>query len=326
MSGPLIIAVPSKGRLKEQVDGWLGDCGIPLQVSGGARGYVADIKGLPGVQVRLLSAGDIAEALDSGEVHLGVTGEDLLRERGPDVDRRVLLLRPLGFGRADLVVAAPKSWLDVDTMVDLEDVAHEHLARTGRRMRVATKYVVQTRTFFARHGVADYRITESSGATEGAPTTGAAELVVDITTTGATLAANGLKVLSDGLILKSQAQLAASLTADWDPARQIQAESLLRVVEARANALRSATLTWPATGDAREAAVVDALVGSGASRRPHGLLLDAADVAAAAAALTRAGLGPVTAARPDFVYEVASPAYDALSVRISTFESKKDRV
>lgn len=318
MSGPLIIAVPSKGRLKEQVDGWLADCGMPLQVSGGSRGYVASLKGLPGAQVRLLSAGDIAEALDSGEVHLGVTGEDLLRERGPDVDRRVLLLRPLGFGRADLVVAAPKSWLDVDTMADLEDVAHEHLARTGRRMRVATKYVVQTRTFFARHGVADYRITESGGATEGAPATGAAELVVDITTTGATLAANGLKVLSDGLILKSQAQLTASLTATWDPAQLAQAEQLLRAVEARANALRSATLIWPATGEDREAAVVDGLVAAGASRRPNGLLLDAGEVAGAAAALTAAGLGPVTASRPDFVFEVVSPAYDALRSRLLT--------
>jgi len=91
-------------------------------MAGGARGYVAELKGLPGAQVRLLSAGDIAEALDSGEVHLGVTGEDLLRERGADVDRRVLMLRPLGFGRADLVVAVPKSWLDVDVMADLEDV------------------------------------------------------------------------------------------------------------------------------------------------------------------------------------------------------------
>ncbi|HKR86787.1 MAG TPA: ATP phosphoribosyltransferase [Phenylobacterium sp.] len=318
MSGPLIIAVPSKGRLKEQVDGWLSDCGLSLSVSGGARGYVADLKGLPGAQVRLLSAGDIAEALDVGEVHLGVTGEDLLRERGPDVDRRVMLLRPLGFGRADLVVAAPKSWLDVDTMADLEDVAHEHLARTGRRMRVATKYLVQTRTFFARHGVADYRITESSGATEGAPATGAAELVVDITTTGATLAANGLKVLADGLILRSQAQLAASLTAPWDAKRLAAAERLLRLVEARANALRSATLTWPATGDACEGAVVDALVAAGASRRPYGLLLDAAEVATAAAALTAAGLGPVTASRPDFVFEVVSPAYDALRGRTLT--------
>jgi ATP phosphoribosyltransferase len=322
VSGPLIIAVPSKGRLKEQVDAWLGDCGVPLQVSGGARGYVASLKGLPGAQVRLLSAGDIAEALDSGEVHLGVTGEDLLRERGPDVDRRVMLLRPLGFGRADLVVAAPKSWLDVDTMADLEDVAHEHLQRTGRRMRVATKYLVQTRGFFARHGVADYRITESSGATEGAPATGAAELVVDITTTGATLAANGLKVLSDGVILKSQAQLAASLAAAWSAEQLAQAERLLRVVEARANALRSATLIWPSTGDACEQAVIETLVTAGASRRPNGLLLDAQDVARAAAELTAVNVGPVTASRPDFVFEVVSPAFDALRGRISTKMSK----
>jgi ATP phosphoribosyltransferase len=267
--------------------------------------------------VRLLSAGAIAEALDSGEVHMGVTGEDLLRERGPDIDLRVMLLRPLGFGRADLVVAAPKSWLDVDTMADLEDVAHEHLARTGRRMRVATKYLVQTRTFFARHGVADYRITESSGATEGAPATGAAELVVDITTTGATLAANGLKVLADGVILKSEAQLAASLTAAWSEGRLAAAERLLRAVEARANALRSATLSWP-SADGREEAAVQALVAAGASRRPDGLLLDAQDLAKAAAALTAAGLGPVTASRPDFVFEVASPAYDTLRERVLT--------
>ena len=313
--GPLVFAIPSKGRLKEQVEEWLADCGLDLAVSGGQRGYLASLKGVAGAQVRLLSAADIADALSSGEVHLGVTGEDLLREGG-ELDGRVRLLRPLGFGRADLVVAAPKSWLDVDTMVDLEDVAHEHLARTGRRLRVATKYLAQTRAFFARHGVADYRIVESGGATEGAPATGAAELVVDITTTGATLAANGLKVLSDGLILKSQAQLAASLTADWNQTRLAQAERMLRVVEARANALRSATLTWPAAGDAREAAVVDALVASGASRRPHGLLLDAAEVAAAAAALTQAGLGPVTAARPDFVYEVVSPSFEALRAHI----------
>jgi hypothetical protein len=128
-------------------------------------------------------------------------------------------MQALGFGRADLVVAAPKSWIDVTTMADVDEVAHLFLARTGRRLRVATKYLTQTRAFFARHGIIDYRIVESGGATEGAPAAGAAELITDITTTGATLAANGLKVLADGLILSSQAQLAASLAADWDAAR-----------------------------------------------------------------------------------------------------------
>ena len=315
MSDDLIFAIPSKGRLKEQVEAWLADCGVPLKISGGARGYLASLKGAPGVQVRLLSAADIAEALSAGEIHFGVTGEDLLRETGPDLGERVLLLRALGFGRADLVVAAPRSWLDVDGMADLEEVAHDYLARTGRRMRVATKYLAQTRAFFARHGVVDYRITESGGATEGAPAAGAAELVVDITTTGATLAANGLKILSDGVILKSQAQLSASLKAAWTPAQLKAAEALLRVVEARAAALTSATLVWPQAGDAAEAKVVESLAAMGASRRPSGLLVDADRISEASLILAAAGLGPVTAARPDFVFNVGCPPYEALKSR-----------
>ena len=314
MSEPLIIAVPSKGRLKEQVEEWLADCGLKLSVSGGARGYMAEIKGLAGAQVRLLSAGDIAEALDSGEVHLGITGEDLLRERGGDLDSRALLLRALGFGRADLVVAVPKSWLDVDTMADLEEVAHDVLARTGRRMRVATKYLVQTRAFFARHGVADYRITESSGATEGAPAAGAAELIVDITTTGATLVANGLKILGDGVILKSQAQLAASLRATWSDSQLAVAEHLLRVIEARATAHDSATLVWPdSEGD--EALIGD-LVAAGATRRPNGVLAPVDRIAAISTLLTARGRGPVTASRPDFVFETSCGPYEALAQRV----------
>lgn len=315
MSEPLILAVPSKGRLKEQVDEWLADCGLKLSVAGGSRGYMADLKGVTGIQVRLLSAGDIAEALDLGEVHLGVTGEDLLRERGGDVDARVLLLRALGFGRADLVVAVPKSWIDVEAMADLEEVGHDLLARSGRRMRVATKYLVQTRAFFARHGVADYRITESGGATEGAPAAGSAELVVDITTTGATLQANGLKILRDGVILKSQAQLAASLGIRWNPEQLAAAERLLRILEARAAAKESAMLTWPADPH-REAAIVDALVARGASRRPNGLLTPAGWVSEASMSLAAAGIGPVTASRPDFVYETGCAAASALRERV----------
>ncbi len=313
MSEPLILAIPSKGRLKEQVEEWLYDCGLKLSVAGGARGYMAELKGVAGVQVRLLSAGDIAEALDTGEAHLGVTGEDLLRERGGDLDSRVLLLRALGFGRADLVVAVPKSWLDVETMADLEEVAHDVLARSGRRMRVATKYLAQTRAFFARHGVADYRITESNGATEGAPAAGAAELVVDITTTGATLVANGLKVLSDGTILRSQAQLAAALRADWGAGQLKAAEQLLRILEARATAHESATLVWPPGKN--DEALVEALVADGAVRRPNGLLAPVEKIARVAEILTAAGLGPVTASRPDFVFDTGCPAFEALQAR-----------
>ena len=143
-------------------------------------------------------------------VHLGVTGEDLVRESIADADKRVLLIDNLGFGSANVVVAVPQAWIDVRTMADLDDVTTGFRAQHNRRMRVATKYINLTRDFFASHGVVDYRIVESAGATEGAPAVGTAEMIVDITTTGATLAANGLKVLDDGVILRSQANLVAS--------------------------------------------------------------------------------------------------------------------
>jgi ATP phosphoribosyltransferase len=315
MSAPMIFAIPSKGRLKDQVEAWLAECGFRLEMAGGSRGYSAELSGLPGVSVRLLSAGDIAAGLDSGELHLGVTGEDLLRERGEDMDARVMLLRALGFGRADLVVTAPKSWLDVDTMADVDEVGHAHLAKTGRRLRVATKYVTQTRAFFARHGVADYRIVESSGATEGAPAAGAAELVVDITTTGATLAANGLKILSDGVILKSQAQLTASLITPWTDGQVDSLARLLSVVEAKGRAARLATLVWPAEQDAAGQAAVAPFVGQGA-RRANGALLATADLFEAAAALGAAGVEPVTVSRPDYVFESRSAVLDKLRQRL----------
>ena len=168
----------------------------------------------------LLSASEIASSLISGDVHLGVTGEDLLREQAPELAGRIHLIKPLGFGFANVVVAVPQYWIDVSTMADLDDVCAAFAQKHRRRLRVATKYVQLTRSFFAHMGISDYRIVESAGATEGAPAAGTAEAIVDITTTGATLAANGLKILEDGTILESQAQLAASLTADWNEAKR----------------------------------------------------------------------------------------------------------
>jgi ATP phosphoribosyltransferase len=314
--GPLILAIPSKGRLKEQAEDWLADCGLPVRQVGGERGYAARLDGLPEVEVRLVSTAEIATALYAGEVHLGVTGEDLLRELSSDLGG-VMLIQALGFGRADLVVAAPRSWIDVETMADVDEVAHLFLARTGRRLRVATKYLTQTRAFFARHGIIDYRIVESGGATEGAPAAGAAELVADITTSGATLAANGLKVLSDGLILSSQAQLAASLAAAWDDARLGAARRLTRILEARARARRTATLTWPAEADDAARDALRTWLANGAKPRPFGVLVKSDDVFAAAAALAEGGVGPVTVTHPAFVFEPASAAIEALAARLA---------
>ena len=169
--------------------------GLELTQGRGARDYRGSIAGVPGVEVSFLSTSEIVGQLAAGAAHFGVTGEDLMREKVRDADARFELLAPLGFGRANVVVATPSAWIDVRSMADLEDVASTYRMKHGDRMRVATKYVNLTRRFFAAHGVADYRIVESLGATEGAPAAGAAELIVDITTTGATLAANGLKTL-----------------------------------------------------------------------------------------------------------------------------------
>jgi ATP phosphoribosyltransferase len=316
MSAKLTLALPSKGRLKEQTEAWLADCGLGLDMEGGARGYRASLRGVAGVDVRLLSAADIAQALDAGDVHLGVTGEDLLREQGEEMDRRLMLLRPLGFGRADVVVAAPQSWIDVDSMADVDDVAHDYLARTGSPLRVATKYEAQTRAFFAAHGIADYRIVESLGATEGAPAAGAAELIVDITTTGTTLAANNLKVIGDGVILKSQAQLAAALTTEWTKGQLDQVRRFLSIVEARARARNLGALRWPTEQNAAAEKAVKPYLGKGASLRADGLLVPMSDLFAVSAALSGAGVGPVSVTRPDYVFEPACAPADALAARL----------
>jgi ATP phosphoribosyltransferase len=233
MTDALVLAIPSKGRLQEQVADYLADAGMAPKQAAGARDYRASLTGQPGILVKLMSSGEIAGALASGEVHLGITGEDLIRESVPDAEARIALLQPLGFGFADVVVAVPRAWIDVATMADLDDVCTAFHARHHRRLKVATKYLALTRDFFAAHGIADYRIVESLGATEGAPAAGLAEAVVDITTTGATLAANNLRVLDDGVILRSRAQLAASLKAPWDREAFALTERLTARIAAR---------------------------------------------------------------------------------------------
>lgn len=236
MSASLVLAVPSKGRLQEQVQNYFADAGLALKQAAGARGYRASLSGIPEIEVRLLSASEIVAALIAGEVHLGITGEDLIRESVPNLDGTIALIKPLGFGFADVVVAVPQAWIDVSTMADLDDVCAAFYQRHRRRLRIATKFVGLTRGFFANVGIWDYRIVESAGATEGAPAAGTAEAIVDITTTGATLAANSLKTLEDGTILKSQAQLAASLGADWTTAARSAATTLIMRLSARERA------------------------------------------------------------------------------------------
>lgn len=212
----LTLGIPSKGRLMESTAELLAKAGFGIERLGADRGYRGRLTGLDGVEIAFLSASEIAQNLRDAKIDLGVTGEDLLREKIPPDDPSTELLVRLGFGPADVVVAVPECWLDVATMADLDEIAESFYERHGRRLRVATKYHNLTRRFFAEKGVTGYRIVESLGATEGAPAAGIAEIIVDITTTGSTLSANHLKILDDGVILKSSAVLAGRMATRDD--------------------------------------------------------------------------------------------------------------
>lgn len=221
----LVLAVPSKGRLMDETAKVFAAGGLTLARTGSERGYRGELQGIEGIEVAFVSASEIADLLRKGEVHLGVTGEDLVRDLIPDAETDVEFVKPLGFGHADVIVAVPDFWIDVSTMSDLEEAALLYRRHHGTRMRVATKYRTLTRMFFSGHRygadarsvdtVTMYRIVESLGATEGAPAAGLAELIVDITSTGSTLKANSLRVLDDGVILRSQANLVMSRRAAW---------------------------------------------------------------------------------------------------------------
>jgi ATP phosphoribosyltransferase len=226
---PVLLGLPSKGRLRDATVEWFAAHGVEIAREGDERQYAASARGLDGLEVVMLAAGEIPRALAAGRLHLGVTGEDLIRERLPGHEAEVRVAAPMGFGQADLVVAVPAAWVDVETMHDLDEAAHEFRRRHGRRLRIATKYHNLARAFLRRHGVADYRLVDSQGATEAGPKNLTAEAIIDITTSGATLKANHLRPLSDGLILQSQAMLCVSLTARWDGT----AEAVLAALEAR---------------------------------------------------------------------------------------------
>jgi ATP phosphoribosyltransferase len=238
VSAPFVIAMPAKGRLQENAEAFFARAGLELVKPRGARNYRGAIAGLPGIEVAYLSAAEIAQLLAQGAVHFGVTGEDLLREMIPDIDAKIVFIDALGFGHANVVVAVPQAWIDVHGMADLDDVATAFRLKHDRKMRLATKYVNLTRAFFSAQGITDYRIVESTGATEGAPAAGTAELIVDITTTGTTLAANGLKIVEDGVMLRSQANLVASRGASWGNGELETAALILDRIEAQARARR----------------------------------------------------------------------------------------
>ena len=229
----ITIAVPSKGRMKEDSAAIFERAGLKIVAVGNERSYRGRVEGSDDIEIAFLSASEISRELGNGSVDFGVTGEDLMREQMAELDARVEFCARLGFGHADVVVAVPEIWVDVDSMADLGDVAADFRARHHRRLTIATKYWRLTQQHFSgSHGIQLYRIVESLGATEGAPAAGQADIIVDITSTGSTLVANHLKILSDGVILRSQACLVRARKPEHEADPRVK-----RIVEAVRGAL-----------------------------------------------------------------------------------------
>ncbi len=204
------IGLPSKGRLKHDTINIFKKRKLNIYSERGERDLFGYIKKLSNVKIIYLHARECIEQLSLGNIDIGFSGYDLLKESEVNVQNKILISKKYSFGNANLVLAIPDLWIDVQTLLDLDEVADEFKKKKKRLLRVATKYPNLTRQFLYSKGVTQFRLVQSLGSTEVAPFTGTAEIISDITSTGATLRANNLRILKDGEILKSQACLMIS--------------------------------------------------------------------------------------------------------------------
>jgi ATP phosphoribosyltransferase len=321
----LILALPSKGRLQEQCVGFLSSCGFDVRRVGNGREYVSRLLGVDEVEVIYLRPEEIPGRVEQGDAHAGITGEDLYREYAEGAPASLLLMPRLGFGGARLVVAVPQSWVDVSTLSDLDEAAMLFHQRHGRSLRVATKFSRLTRGFFAESGIVEYSLVESSGATEGAPAADVADFVVDLTSTGTTLAENHLKEIAGGTVLHTEACLIASLRDALWSARAIGAfERLVEQIEARIRATSQLVLRFsiPAKSAAKSkqqltekyGCVVSSWNDSGDSASGGRAFFIAycqrAQLYVVVKFLKSAGAADIIVDRGEFIFAGSSPAFD----------------
>ena len=207
MKDLITIGLPSKGRLKDKAMSFFDDKNLKIVQNEKERNYFGSIENKSNIKIIFLHAKEIIHRLGDGTLDIGISGLDLLNESSKNLKDKININRKLDFGNANLVVAVPDDWIDVQTMTDLEEVSFDLRFKRNSRLRVATKYPNLTNDFLTSKGVTQYRIIPSLGATETYPFIGSSEIIIDITSTGKTLADNNLRVLKDGLILNSTACL-----------------------------------------------------------------------------------------------------------------------
>ena len=207
MKNIITIGLPSKGRLREGAIGFFEKNNFKLTSNGGERNYFAEVQNFPNIKIIYLHAKEIIQRLSDGTLDIGISGLDLLNESPTNLKKKIDVRKKLDFGLANVVIAIPDDWIDVQTVADLEEVSFDFRDKKNMRLRVATKYPNLTNTFLLSKGVTQYKLVTSLGATETYPFIGSSEIITDITSTGKTLKDNNLRILKDGLILQSKACL-----------------------------------------------------------------------------------------------------------------------
>ena len=210
MKNLITIGIPSKGRLKESSISFFDKNNLKFTTNGGERNYFAEVKNFPNIKIIYLHAKEIIQRIGDGTLDIGISGLDLLNESALNLKQKIEIKKKLDFGLANLVIAVPDDWIDVQTLADLEEVSFDFRDKKNTRLRVATKYPNLTNTFLVSKGITQYKIIPSLGATETYPFIGSSEIITDITSSGKTLKDNNLRILKDGLILKSCACLLLS--------------------------------------------------------------------------------------------------------------------
>ena len=207
MKDLITIGLPSKGRLKDKAISFFDNKGLKIVHNKNERNYFGTVENKSNIKIIFLHAKEIIQRLGDGTLDLGISGLDLLNESDKNLRDKIIIKRKLNFGNANLIVAVPDDWIDVQTIADLEEVSFDLRSKRNSRLRVATKYPNLTNDFLISKGVTQYKIIPSLGATETYPFIGSSEIITDISSTGKTLSDNNLRVLKDGIILNSTACL-----------------------------------------------------------------------------------------------------------------------
>lgn len=315
MSKPrLKLALPSKGRLREMAFSFFRESGIPVKVKS-EREYTGKLSVVDGVEVQFYRPDEIPEQVEGGEVHLGVTGVDLYAEHVLKSDDSTILMEDLGFGHARLVVGVPRSWVDVNSIEDLVEVAEQIRHEKHRGLRIATGFFRLSRDYLARHGITDYRLIESLGATEGAPASGTADIIIDLTSTGSTLVQNHLKMIEGGTVISSQACLLASFVPKWDEPAKAALRQIIDFIEARWNAEKSMRLHFYASSAQSKrllAKNIDPRLNECLKRTKgdhHALTLHLNDMYPVVEALRAAGCDEITAHEVDYAFKGSNETF-----------------